>query len=88
MDQDMYYDLIDLELKEQNEHRLQERLMKYVDDILKNIPRHEFLIEILSLLESYPKSIDVQNYIIENLLQKFWFEEKVWNTIALRELNG
>ncbi|XP_030765847.1 uncharacterized protein LOC115889896 [Sitophilus oryzae] len=86
----LYIYLIDVELSNPQDNKIP-RFKKYIDSILKNIPDpdcFEILMYVLTLFETHLRLYPVQDYILDLLLQKYPDEERVWHTIAIRELNG
>lgn len=94
----LFGEVIKLEIHRMNESKAMEpnQLIKkslksievYVQLIFKYVDDFNFYIHILELLKDQKFTVDVQNEIIKTLLQNHKNEEKVWDALAKRELDG
>ncbi|XP_044262071.1 U3 small nucleolar RNA-associated protein 6 homolog [Tribolium madens] len=94
----LYTEAIKLELSivknnsSEDTEKLQKRVCEKIETYLKliydYINDYNYLIEILSLLESYSFTMSVQNLIIDKLLKDHSDLEFVWHTLAQREKRG
>nr|CAI5850416.1 unnamed protein product [Callosobruchus analis] len=102
--QDLYCEAIKLELHNRDRSNSKEdsqgnkptasdlisckKIKTYVEAACEHIKDYNFLLKILSILEKYPFTKEVQDSIVASLIEKHSDEEKVWSTLAQREYKG
>ncbi|VEN40546.1 unnamed protein product [Callosobruchus maculatus] len=64
------------------------KIKTYIEAACEHIKDYNFLLKILSMLETYPFTKEVQDSIVTMLLEKHSDEETVWSALAQREFKG
>nr|CAH7713735.1 unnamed protein product [Callosobruchus chinensis] len=102
--QDLYCEAIKLELHIRDKNNPKQELQSqkpsgsdimsckkietFIEAACEHIKDYNFLLKILSMLEKYPFTKEVQDSIVARLLEKYSDEEKVWTALAQREYKG
>lgn len=74
--------------KEEERHRLCDKIKNDIDLMCQYIKDHNFLIEILHMLTAYRCSLPIQKYVIQILEKDHFDQDIVWHTLAQREKQG